>query len=944
MIEGQLQSTMANTAPQIAVKTLTIVSKTKNSISIRWNKATDAETPQSQLLYTVTWCVAPYRWDNNIRKIGERKYDNTSYTITGLAPNTTYDIIVYVRDANGSENTYAKATVTTLADSATTVSRPASSTVSRPVSSTVSRPTSSTISRPGSSTISRPRPSTGSRPSTSTTTATTPKPIVEQKTNVRIVKMDLPFDFKGNMNGVTVRKANANLGDGDLWSGKKQVQVDGIMNIANNIASIDINYTVWEDDFGPKNPKSDKLVLNGKLSQSLDGLFGGLTPTTTTDAHKTTKVTKTWRLITNTSNASYRGWYSKGSGQSYKYISYNDYPDYNNLHKKEWLPLDLIRVKLDGDGSELHGQGNIGIQGRVIVYFELTTVTTYTYHMTQATTMASGSLLKGSNSVMAAIPSNVRTVLGRGYDIKGNYADTSSVKLPVMDLDKANANKLIYEMTPGKMASRKFTGESKEELSSSYESELNVKVSAHGFGATFSNETKKTVKKETSFSQGRKYVSMSKVFKNKIYKVETTPSTAGVASLLTDQFLNDLNTKTADQIIKDYGTHVMLGMVLGARVTYSMSYVKSIEKMSTSQSFSNTTSIGYDSSPASGLVDKEKEKNKEEGKNTTEKSSTELAFNLLSGKDVSTERIKQVNELLKLTKNNSQPPTNNTGKSAAAQKASTAGSWGVSATVGIEVNTSESSTYENESMEESCTVIGGNTALENRICGDLNNINTWQESLNSGNTIYWADFEPGTLYPIYEFVPAGKKVTASALKEAWEKYFEGQDAEKECGRTEITKAFSCQGCDSTVYKINKDEDREVSTSDGKETGWKLYMEPVNLDGGDVAIAVQLTVGESGLNAGRTLLRLHEIVTMPKSTFPRIAIDSSKVTKASYEVEGSVFKKCHGLFNITYLVKDCPFLDTKSNTVYISIDDNGSNDSKHLIVKGTFKLPVIGYEK
>lgn len=117
MIEGQLQSTMANTQPQIAVKALTIVGKTKNSISIRWNKATDAETPQSQLLYTVTWCVAPYRWDNSVRKIGERKFDNSSYTITGLTPNTTYEIIVYVRDADGYENTYARTTVTTMPDS-----------------------------------------------------------------------------------------------------------------------------------------------------------------------------------------------------------------------------------------------------------------------------------------------------------------------------------------------------------------------------------------------------------------------------------------------------------------------------------------------------------------------------------------------------------------------------------------------------------------------------------------------------------------------------------------------------------------------------------------------------------------------------------------------------------------------------------------------------------
>ena len=55
---------MTNTQPVVAVKDITIISKTKNSISIRWNKATDKESPQSQLLYTVTWCVAPYVWDN----------------------------------------------------------------------------------------------------------------------------------------------------------------------------------------------------------------------------------------------------------------------------------------------------------------------------------------------------------------------------------------------------------------------------------------------------------------------------------------------------------------------------------------------------------------------------------------------------------------------------------------------------------------------------------------------------------------------------------------------------------------------------------------------------------------------------------------------------------------------------------------------------------------
>ncbi len=110
-------ATTTNTQPQMAIKEVTIVSKTSNSVSIRWIKATDKETPREKLAYTVTWCVAPYKWDNNIRKIGEKKYDNDNYVITGLEPNTTYDIIIYVRDEGGYENSYAKTTVTTLAAS-----------------------------------------------------------------------------------------------------------------------------------------------------------------------------------------------------------------------------------------------------------------------------------------------------------------------------------------------------------------------------------------------------------------------------------------------------------------------------------------------------------------------------------------------------------------------------------------------------------------------------------------------------------------------------------------------------------------------------------------------------------------------------------------------------------------------------------------------------------
>lgn len=102
---------MANQSPVIVNREITVVSKTMNSVSIRWTQATDVETPQNKLRYTVTWCKAPYNFTD--RKIGEGKYGNDQYTITGLEAGTTYDIVIYVRDEGGYEQTYSTKSVTT---------------------------------------------------------------------------------------------------------------------------------------------------------------------------------------------------------------------------------------------------------------------------------------------------------------------------------------------------------------------------------------------------------------------------------------------------------------------------------------------------------------------------------------------------------------------------------------------------------------------------------------------------------------------------------------------------------------------------------------------------------------------------------------------------------------------------------------------------------------
>ena len=81
--------------------------KTHNSISIKWNKATDNVTSPGLLQYNV-------KWEGTPSGESERITDFASYNITGLNPNTTYDITVEVYDVAGNKSTYPPTWETTL--------------------------------------------------------------------------------------------------------------------------------------------------------------------------------------------------------------------------------------------------------------------------------------------------------------------------------------------------------------------------------------------------------------------------------------------------------------------------------------------------------------------------------------------------------------------------------------------------------------------------------------------------------------------------------------------------------------------------------------------------------------------------------------------------------------------------------------------------------------
>ena len=172
------------------------------------------------------------------------------------------------------------------------------------------------------------------------------------------------------------------------------------------------------------------------------------------------------------------------------------------------------------------------------------------------------------------IPNTVKAVLGHGYDITSHYAYSPDIKpVAVLDLDKllqaqqvqedSNLRYSEFETITGKDINEYMKNISAK-VSYSAKANLLKLVSFSGeVGVNFDIE--RTKKGEYAFT-----TSTSRIVTG-AYKVENK---YGLDAYFTQDFTNDLGTLNSSQLINKYGTHVMLGAVLGARVDYHLSVAK----------------------------------------------------------------------------------------------------------------------------------------------------------------------------------------------------------------------------------------------------------------------------------------------------------------------------------------------------------------------------------
>ena len=190
-----------------------------------------------------------------------------------------------------------------------------------------------------------------------------------------------------------------------------------------------------------------------------------------------------------------------------------------------------------------------------------------------ALTVVGGKQASSEVTVNKTIPDTVEAILGHGYDITGRYAHSGDVKSPVLDLDKLMAAQKVKKdpnMVIGEFDT--ITGKDINEYMRGTTAKVSNSISASlQEVASFSEEVKinfenaKIERGEYAFATSR-----SRVVKEAYYIADKT----GMDAFFTQGFINDLGTMSADKLIEKYGTHVMLGAMLGGRVDYHLSAKK----------------------------------------------------------------------------------------------------------------------------------------------------------------------------------------------------------------------------------------------------------------------------------------------------------------------------------------------------------------------------------
>lgn len=177
--------------------------------------------------------------------------------------------------------------------------------------------------------------------------------------------------------------------------------------------------------------------------------------------------------------------------------------------------------------------------------------------------------------------------IGYGYDVFLYYPNPDAVKYEVLDVEKLLTDKKIYKRVLDNSTCSESFGSSFEEYSDSYATKGGISGSYSYYSASIKYNFSSSSLSSKYYSYG---TISTDINKSKLY-LTNGADYASLRDYITgdfDAYLNtaDPNDDNADYIFTNYGTHVLTGIILGARMDWSMEAKKT--------SSYSTSSVGID--------------------------------------------------------------------------------------------------------------------------------------------------------------------------------------------------------------------------------------------------------------------------------------------------------------------------------------------------------------
>jgi hypothetical protein len=160
----------------------------------------------------------------------------------------------------------------------------------------------------------------------------------------------------------------------------------------------------------------------------------------------------------------------------------------------------------------------------------------------------------------------VYDVLGHGFNATGEYANANSAGFQVIDIAKLKAEqpaRLVAENVATQEYKEEY-GENAESYSKMVSTKVGVTAGFPLFKKILSASFNLSVTNNNKFDAKYIYGSYNLTIKQKRLRFNSTAD--ALSNYLTPEFTQDLQTKTPQQIVNDYGTHVLMDIYTGAKM------------------------------------------------------------------------------------------------------------------------------------------------------------------------------------------------------------------------------------------------------------------------------------------------------------------------------------------------------------------------------------------